>query len=288
MGCLCRSISEPFEFSFDTISHLQLPQAASLAVKTIHVCHFLGRAISRLELRHQHPGLYLAGVVANAHLGDTVFLKVAAQIVRIAQVFFSVVEEGGKLVHSWTRLWDAFSPPQWICVPYMGNRLASDEWNLQEGLAPSVLFLPWPVALIASRVMLVVMRIAEVVSHIWKLNLFLFDLYDAVWLNPHSQSEVIEDLFMNLHDIADQWMSRERRLAQAVDAHRLWIDGLLKLAKVDWSAETLVRLLNGFADQVEGVTQVCAAPAQAIVAMAKGSTAVSAALSTSHLTTNLT
>ena len=282
MVCVCRSISEPFEFSVEAISHLQLPQAASLAVTCVHLCHFLGRALSRLELRQRHPGLYLAGVLANAQLGDTGFLKVTAQIVRIAQVFFSTVESGGKLVHGCNRLWDAISAPKWISVPYMENRLAREEWDLQEGRAPSVLFLPRPLALIASSVMLVVMRIVEVMFYIWQLNLCLFELYDAIWIDPHSQSEAIDDLFINLHDIADQFISRERRLSQAVAAHSQWIDELLKIVKVDWTAERLVSTLNGFADQAEGIAGVCAVPAYAMVEMVKGSSSITAAMTTSY------
>jgi hypothetical protein len=282
MGCICRSISEPFEFSVDAISHLQLPKAASLAVECVHICHFLGRALSRFELRQRHPGLYLAGVLTNAKFGDFVFLKVAAQIVHLAQVFFSIVEEGGMLVHSCNRLWKAIFPPKWIAVPYMENRLTREEWNLQEGRAPSVLFLPWPVAFIASNIMLVVMRIVEVVSHIWQLNLYLFDLYDAVWMNSRLQSEAIDDLFMNLHDIAGQFLSRERRLSQAVAAHGQWIDRLLKVMKVDWTAERLEAILNGFADQAEGIGTVCALHGQAMGEMVKGSSSIATALITNY------
>ncbi len=282
MGCICRSVLEPFDFSVDTISHLQLPQAVSLVVKGVHICHFLGRAVSRLELRQHHPGLYLTGVLTNAQLGDTTFVKVAAQIVRVAQVLFSVVEEGGRLVHSCNRLLESCSLPTWISIPYMGNRLASKEWDLQEGRAPSVLFLPWPLAVIASRIMLIVMRIAAVASHIWQLSLFLFELNDAVLINPYTQSEVIDDLFLNLQDISDQFISKERRLSQAVAEHRQWIDELMKLARVDWSAEKLVSILNGFAEKVEGIANACAAPVQSLGLIAKGASAVASALTTGY------
>jgi hypothetical protein len=282
MGCICRSVPEPFEFSDDAISHLQLPQVASFAVKCVHFCHFYGRSLTRLELRGQHPGLYLAGAFAHAQYGDTGFLKVTAQIIRVAQVLFMTVEESGKIVHSCKRLGDAIHGQQWISVPYMENRITDEKWNLQEGRAPAVLFLPWPVSYIASRIMLVVMRIVEIISHIWQLNLLLLDLYDAIWMNPYTQAQAIEDVFINAQAVADQFVSRERHLARAVDAHRLWIDELLKLVKVDWSAARLVEVLNSFADKAEGVVQACAAPAQAIVQMARGSSMIATELATNY------
>jgi hypothetical protein len=282
MECIRRSICEPFSFSVDAIAHLDLPTAASWAVRCVHFCHFLGRSLSRLELRRCHPGLYLGGVLANAHYGDTAFLKVAAQLVRLAQVFFSAVEESGKLVLSLNRLQDsmAFSAP--MAIPYARNRLLHEQWPHQEGKAPSVLFLPWPINFIASRLLLAARRIAEVAVRIWHLNLCLFDLYDAVWMNPQSRSESMDDIFINLSDIADQCMSRERRLSQAIAAHAQWIDKMLKIVRVDWTATKLAAILNEFADRAETIGRVGAVPGEAMKTMATGSLAVARAMVTNY------
>lgn len=267
-----------FEFSHEAIGRLQLPEPIGVAVTCVHLCHFFGRTLRRLDVRQQHPGLYLAGVLANARFGDSRFLKMAAQVVRIAQVLLKTVEESGRLVHSCQRLADSLHTPKRITLFYMTNRLSHEKWPSQEGRAPSVLFLPTPVAVVASSLMVIVMRIVEIVSHIWRLNLCLFDLYDAVCLDPHSQSEVIDDVFLNLRDIAGQFMSRERRLAHAVASHRQWIDELLKLSHVEWSAHNLAATLNSFADQVEGLSAVSAVPVHTVSQMAQGSLALSAAL----------
>lgn len=282
MACICRTIESPCSFSIEAISHLQLPEGVSYAVQCVHLCHFFGRALTRLELRQQNPGLYLAGALANAKFGDHGFLKTVAQIVRIAQVLFATVEEAGELVNSCDRLYASLSFPRWIALPYMRNRLAHPEWRSQEGRAPSILFLPGPVAIVAAVIMLVVLRIGDIVTHLWRLNLCLFDLYDSIWMDPHSQSEMIDDLFLNLHDMADQFLSRERRLARSVAFHRQWVDELLKMAHVNWSAGQLVTTLDGFANQIEGAAGVYAPPIRAMTEMAKSSSAVASALATGY------
>jgi hypothetical protein len=271
----------------DAIAHLQLPSVAAWAVRSVHICHFLGRALSRLELRRQNPGLYLAGVLTNARFGDREFLRVAAQLVRLAQVFFSVVEESGKLVQSSHRLSDSFSFLMPLSIPYAQNRLARKQWALQEGHAPSVLFLPWPVNYVASRVMLIAMRIAEIVSCIWQLNLLLFDLYDTVWMDPYTRASAIDDLFINFQEVAEQFVSPERRLSRAIAAHGLWVDELLKIVHVNWTAEKLALILNEFADRAEGVGRIFAVPAQAIATMAQGSSAITSAMMTNYSTNTI-
>lgn len=278
MSCICRRITEPISFTVDSISHLDLPTALSWTVTCVHLCHFFGRAVSRLELREQHPGLYLAGALMNARYGDVGFLKATAQIVRVARVLFSTVEAGGELVHSFDRLREAFSCPKCNVLSYEGNRLTNPGWRGQEGQAPSFLFLPWPIALIVSTIAVVVMRIVEIASRIWKLNLCLFDLYDSIWMTPFEQSSAIEDLFIELGQIVDQFASPERKLAQAVAYHREWIDQLLHLIKIDWSAERIVSLLNSFADKTEGIVKACSGPIQGIADMAQGTAMVASAL----------
>jgi hypothetical protein len=249
MGFIIRQMGEPFFPPIDAISFLHLPSPISLVVRSLHGVHFFSRAVRRLEIRQQHPGLYLAGVFFNARYGDTEFLKVTAQVVRIARIFLSLVEQSGQIARDWERLKAAFRVPQLIAVPYGVNRMNARRWKHQEGKAPPHLFLSWPAAIVLSPCTLVSMRVGKLVQDIWELNMHLFDLYDAIQMDPHTRAAAIEELFIDVGQMADDVVGPERRLSKAVREHQRWVDEVLKMLHVKGSAQELADVLDLFADR---------------------------------------
>ena len=274
MGPICREISASLAFPMDAISFLNLPQPVSLVVRAVHLCNFFGRSIARLEIRQQHPGLYLAGVFANARYGDAEFLRVAAQIVCIAKTFLSVAEDGAQIIHGCSRIDDSLLLTKRIVLPYAENRLTSDRWSAQEGRTLPLLFLPWPVAHILSHAILLPKRVIGVIQDIWNLNMHLFDMYDAIQMNPHSRSAAIDDLFIDVGDMVGQVIGRERRLSKAVGEYRPWVDAVLRLMGVDSSAQKIIGILDRFADQAQEIKERGEAPAHAAMEVMKGASAV--------------
>jgi hypothetical protein len=265
MAGICSALFEPVSVSMNAVSCLQLPTPISLAVKGLHCCHFFGKTMYRLEARYQHPGLYVAGVIAHAHFGNEEFFQMVAQIVRVARIFLFLVEDAAAIVHSCHRLKEAFVRSQGVTTYYTVSRLTSPRWAKQEGSAPSMLFLPWPLALLVSQCMLVSMRVSTVIQQIWQLNMHLFDMDEALKMDPQTRASAIDDLFVDLGTMVNDEIGKERKLSKAVQEHGQWIDEVLRLLRVNWSAQEVAKALDQLADQAVAIGQTRAACAGVMV-----------------------
>lgn len=255
MGCVLREVVSAFELPTTTLSELHFPPMLSRAVGAIHLCHYMGRVLFRFETRTRAPIQYMAGVVTNAVYGDNRFVQVVAQIVAVARELFAIIEEGGGVLVRWQGVWSACSLPSLPSLVFAENRLIGGV-RIDELVDRLSTFL----SIAVSALQLIALRVAELVAAVWCLNLHLFAMYDAIWLNPNSRSAAIDDVFINLGEVADHIMGTERQLLKAVTEYRALVDTVFQLVHSDCSAQMIIDRLAKIASGVEGVRKLYEEP----------------------------
>jgi hypothetical protein len=271
-------LSTPYSLPWQAISDLGIPPVVSGALSVLHFCHYLGRELFRLEFRTEAPAQYLAGVLLNSQCGQHAFVQAAAKVVSIAKECLGVIEEGGRLKTSVEFLCESLQLPHKVSVLYSAQRFAQPDPELAVQSKPWVAWMWWPIAIVISKISLVVRRIFDLLAGCWRLHLSMWSLSEALGSDPHIQSEAIDDILVNLGEIADQVGGQNRRLARAVDQYRPWIDRALQLMGIQWSAQAIVHTLEGFAAGAEQAAEALAIPIQGAGEATCGATALAGSL----------
>ena len=102
----------------------------------------------------------------------------------------------------------------------------------------------------------------------------MWGLSEGLSADPRIQSEAIDDLLVNLGDVADQVGGPDKRLARAVAQYRPWIDRALQLMGIQWSAQAIVDTLEGFAVKADQVSGLLALPLQGAGTACEGAVSV--------------
>jgi|AMWB02.1.fsa_nt_gi hypothetical protein len=272
------SLSSPYDLPFQAISDLKIPAVLSCALSTLHYCHYLGRELFRLEFRSQAPAQYLAGVFLNAQCGQQAFVQAAAKVVLIAKECLGVIEEGGRLTRCVEGLWDSLKLPSRVALQYSAQRFAL--WNPEADSDAKPWFSQfwWPFAVVIARITLVARRIFDLLATCWHLHFYMWGLSEALSTDPRIQSEAIDDLLVNLGEVADQVGGQDRRLAKAVAQYRPWIDRALQLMGIQWSAQAIVDTLEDFASRADHVSGALSLPLQGAETACEGAVSVVGAL----------
>jgi hypothetical protein len=273
-------LSSPYNLPLQAISDLGLPSPVSGALSVLHFCHYVGREIFRLEFRTQAPAQYLAGVLLNAQYGQQAFVQVVAKVVLIAKECLGVIEEGGRVTRSIEALWESLVLPRTISLLYSAQRFALSDPEVDGTSKPWFSQFWWPISIVVARINLVARRIFDLLAGCWRLHFYMWGLSEALGADPHILSEAIDDLLVNLGEVADQVGGREGRLARAVAQYRPWIDRVLQLMGINWSAQAIVNTLEGWASGMGHVSSALAIPAQGAADAWKGACSIVSTLIT--------
>ena len=252
------TLSSPYDLPFQAISDVQIPSVVSAALSVLHYCHYLGRELFRLEFRSQAPAQYLAGVFLNAQCGQQEFVRAAAKVVLIAKECLGVIEEGGRVARCVEDLWESLKLPSGEALRYSAQRFTVCNSDSDE--RPWFSQLWWPFSIVMARISLVVRRLFDLLAGCWNLHMHMWDLSEALSADPRIQSEAIDDLLVNLGEVADQVAGEDRRLVRAVAQYRPWIDRALQLMGIQWSALAIVDTLESFAERAGRVSGLLALP----------------------------
>lgn len=274
MVSMIPTLSSPYNLPFQAISDLKIPSVFSAALSVLHYCHYLGRELFRLEFRTEAPAQYLAGVFLNAQCGQQEFVRAAAKVVLIAKECLGVIEEGGRLTRCVEDLWESLKLPSKVSLQYSAQRFTMPDSDPDDDAKPWFSQFWWPFSIVIARITLIVRRIFNLLASCWYLHLHMWGLSEALSTDPRIQSEAIDDLLVNLGDVADQVGGPDRRLARAVAQYRPWIDRALQLMGIQWSAQAIVDTLEGFTEKADQVSGFLAIPIQGAGTACEGAVSV--------------
>ena len=268
------TLTSPYDLPFQAISGLKIPSVLSAALSVLHYCHYLGRELFRLEFRSEAPAQYLAGVFLNAQCGQQDFVRAAAKVVLIAKECLGVVEEGGRLTGCVEGLWESLKLPSTAALQYSAQRFTVWDSDPDDDTKPWFSQFWWPISVVIARITLVVRRVFDLLASCWRLHMNMWGLSEGLSADPRIQSEAIDDLLVNLGDVADQVGGPDKRLARAVAQYRPWIDRALQLMGIQWSAQAIVDTLEGFAVKADQVSGLLALPLQGAGTACEGAVSV--------------
>jgi len=219
----------PVISQWNLLSLLKIPRGLCFAVQVSHMAAFMGRSICHLRRQIDHPILSLGGVVVNEVLGKKGVVHMTARVVTIARIVLETVTITSELGADASR------------VKYASFFIAaSTSAYLSCVEREKEITTPW----IIQRLSQFSDRLGTVAKKVMRLNLLFFELYDTINPGPHTETALVENLFIEMRQISLLVANKDQKVTDFVTQNRALIDTVFSAIHLPWRAEGVVSLLE--------------------------------------------
>ncbi len=224
-----KAVIAPCRSQWNLLSLLPIPRGIAVFVKTSHMVAFAGRSLCHVRRQIDHPLLSMGGAVVNELVGGKTVVQITARVVTITRIVLETTKLVDELSLDTSRLRYA---------SYFIGVATSAYLSCVESKKKTTT--PW----IIQRLSFFSERLADVVKKIVRLNALFFELYDTINPGPHTRAAVVENLFIELHEIGCLVTRSDQKVVDLVEKNSSLIDSIFSTVSLPWRAKEIVLFIE--------------------------------------------
>lgn len=235
----------------------RMPGAAWTVFTTLHKLHQCWRWFRKAEIytNSQNFQQLITGHVVNWIVGDKLVVRVAAQCILISTRILACVEQQIALHQAYQK---------WIhAIKGTHPSQHYDGWKVKHStsiLSPSTSNW-WNEKTLASttRIKRIAAYSLELNAALFKLSMCLMDAIEAFSLNPNTQNESINEMFVNSDYCLERVVENKEFILHGLNQNKQLVQTILTGLQTSYTVEQLIQSVSralGTAEKVQHVAQV--------------------------------
>ena len=181
--------------------NFESPQVIQLLCKVAYLTSIVSIKLNRVQRRHEHPYLYIAGVLLNEQIGnDSIFLSSVAKVIQAARLFHSSFETAFKIQNSLNDIYKTISMPMSLVTIGYLHAAQNNPYRhiIEKKVSPSYIYDNPFILLVVRRCEIIIHQIFKTLELCCIYFLQLFELWKTI---SDNQTDIQDDIMIEVMEL---------------------------------------------------------------------------------------